>query len=214
MRYSSHRSYSWSQNTAYLTGLMAGDGCLQSDNRHLDITSVDLEQLFNFQLALGREQKISKKFSGSGKQAFRIQFSDVALYDFLLSAGLHPKKSHTIQNVSVPDIFYADFLRGLFDSDGTCYAYHDPRWPTSYLYYSAFTGASLQFLQNIQVRNHELISLQGKSIRNSSRAYSLTYGKSDTRKLFDFMYYSNSVIYLSRKHTKLKGFISAESMLK
>jgi hypothetical protein len=75
---------------------MASDGCLQRDGRHLDLTSVDRDQLLTFCKALGRDIYIGTKKSGSMTPAYRIQFSDVAFYDFLVDIGLTPAKSHTI----------------------------------------------------------------------------------------------------------------------
>jgi hypothetical protein len=95
-RYASRRTYEWTPDIAYCVGLMASDGCLQRDGRHLDLTSVDRDQLLTFCKALGRDIYIGTKKSGSMTPAYRIQFSDVAFYDFLVDIGLTPAKSHTI----------------------------------------------------------------------------------------------------------------------
>ncbi|HUD03410.1 MAG TPA: LAGLIDADG family homing endonuclease [Patescibacteria group bacterium] len=213
MRYRSKRQYIWSENIAYAVGLIASDGCLQSDGRHLDLTSADIEQLENFIKAIGRPLKITKKFNSSGQPASRVQFGDVAFYDFLLNAGITPRKSSTLQPTIIPDRYYADFLRGLFDGDGTCYGYNDPRWPTSFLFYTGFTSASKKFLEYICEKNYQLILLKGSSIRKSSRAYSLMYGKSDSYLLYKFLYYNSSVLCLNRKKQKLEGFMQKDLMV-
>lgn len=64
MRYRPRYEYVWSDNIAYSVGLMASDGCLQSDNMHLDLTSIDIDQLQNFCTALGRNLRITNKFNG------------------------------------------------------------------------------------------------------------------------------------------------------
>jgi hypothetical protein len=71
MRYAAKRIYTWSPGIAYTVGLMASDGCLQKNKRHLDLTSKYIEQLDNFSKALGREIKIGTKKSG-GVQYYRI----------------------------------------------------------------------------------------------------------------------------------------------
>ena len=40
---------SWSPNLSYAVGLLASDGCLLGDGRHIDLTSKDKEQILNFQ---------------------------------------------------------------------------------------------------------------------------------------------------------------------
>ena len=48
----------WSPNFAYAIGLIATDGCLYKDGRHISLTSLDLEQLHNFNKALDIKVKI------------------------------------------------------------------------------------------------------------------------------------------------------------
>ena len=206
MRYASKRSYTWSANIAYSTGLMASDGCMQKDGRHLDLTSTDTDQLKNFSQALNRYFYIGKKANMAGQLSYRIQFSDVAYYDFLLRAGLTPAKSKTISKIEIPDVYYADFLRGVFDGDGSCYAYMDKRWKSSYMYYITFTSASPTFLNYLQSSNSRIFGTSPGSIRRSRRAYILSYAKTDTRKLFTAMYHSSATLYLERKYSKLLSF--------
>jgi hypothetical protein len=207
MRHAIKRHYEWSTTIAYSVGLMASDGCLQSDGRHLDLTSVDMEQLENFSTAIGRPLTISPKHNKAGSRAYRIQFSDVAYYDFLVGAGLTPRKSKTMPNLIIPDEYYSHFLRGLFDGDGTTYAYHDPRWKSSYLYYIGFTSASILFLDYLLLANMRLIGTEGRSVRKSARAYILGYGKKDSYKIYLAMYRNANGLFLTRKKVKLEGFV-------
>ena len=200
----------WSSNIAYSVGLMASDGCLQKDGRHLDLTSADIEQLTNFSEAIGRPLTIGRKKSGAQTFGYRTQFGDVAYYDFLLQVGLTPAKSKTLEALDIPQQFYADFLRGLFDGDGTCYAYVDPRWRSSYMFYMGFASASTEFLDYVREMNCRLAGTTGGTIRRGARAYSLVYAKADTHKLAAYMYYQSNVLALSRKRTKLEGFIKTD----
>lgn len=210
MRRSSKRSYVWTSAIAYTVGLMTSDGCLQKDGRHLDLTSVDTEQLNNFSIALGRPLPISQKKSGGGHFGYRIQFSDVAYYDFLLQIGLTPAKSKTLGVLNVPARFYADFLRGLFDGDGTCYGYMDPRWRSSYMFYVGFSSASIPFLHYLQSMNSMLANTTKGSIRPGVRGNTLYYAKADAYKLAGFMYYADDLLALSRKKIKLEEFIKTD----
>jgi hypothetical protein len=210
-RYSYKKHYTWSPEISYAVGLMASDGCLQKDGRHLDLTSVDTEQLKNFSLALGRELYIGTKLNGYGGIGYRIQLSDVALYDFLLEVGLTPNKSKTIGALSIPDIYYPDFLRGLFDGDGTIYGFWDKDWPNCLRYSVGFTSASHLFLQWLQTSNSRLAFTLPGTLRLSGRAYILSYGKADSRKLFSFMYYTKNVPKLNRKYQKFIDFLTIDN---
>jgi len=201
------RFYAWSPSISYLVGLIASDGCLQKDGRHIDLTSKDIEQLKNFSLAVGRDFVIGKKLNGFGGIGYRIQLSDVALYDFLLAAGLTPNKSKTIGALNIPDIYYPDFLRGLFDGDGSTYGYMDPRWRSSFMFYVVFTSASADFLDYLRRTNSRLIGVSNGSIRHDARALTLGYAKQDSHKLSAYMYYEGHDLCLTRKKLKLAAFV-------
>ncbi len=40
--------YRWNANLAYAVGLIAADGCLSKDGRHIILVSKDIEQLLDF----------------------------------------------------------------------------------------------------------------------------------------------------------------------
>jgi len=113
----------WSPNFAYAIGLLASDGCLLNDGRHIDLTSKDTEQLENFLHALNIDVRITTKHSGTGKKYQRVQFGDVLFCNFLVDIGFTPAKSKTIGELCIPKKYFFDFLRGSFDGDGCFYSY-------------------------------------------------------------------------------------------
>ena len=60
----------WSPELAYAVGLIATDGCLYKDGRHLAFVSKDLQLIKIFMKCLGLKVKISKKESGYIKEKF------------------------------------------------------------------------------------------------------------------------------------------------
>lgn len=138
----------WSANFAYGLGLLATDGNLSPNRRHISFTSKDREQVDNFQQALGIQTNIGKKSSGLDpeKKYFVVQFSDVAFYQFLERKGITPAKSRTLGSIRVPKNLFFHFLRGCFDGDGYSYSYRDKRWKSSFLFYLCFCSASTKHL--------------------------------------------------------------------
>ncbi|MBU2219848.1 hypothetical protein KJ665_01765, partial [Patescibacteria group bacterium] len=82
----------WSPKFAYAIGLIATDGNLSSDGRHIVFTSKDADLIDNFQKSLEINYHIGKKSSGSQreKKYFVIQIGSILFYKFLLSIGLMP----------------------------------------------------------------------------------------------------------------------------
>ena len=213
-RYPYRNLYTWNANLAYVAGLIASDGCLYNDGRHIAITSKDIEIIQNVKNIIATGAKPSIVTSEFGSMAYRLQLGNVGLYDFLLGAGITSAKSKTIKFVAVPDIYYTDFLRGVLEGDGTTYGYMDPIWPNCHRYYVAFASGSREFLVWLKMTNQRqgLSSLGG--ISACPRVFRLLYGKADSRTLFASMYYSDGIPKLNRKYVKLKDFISSDPYAK
>lgn len=195
----------WSPNFAYAIGLLTTDGNLSPDGRHIDFTSQDKEQLKNFMHCLDIKVKIGFKLSGfTKKKCTRIQFSDVNFYKFLLEIGLMPKKSKILSSLNIPKKHFFDFLRGHFDGDGTFYSYWDPRWRSSFMFYTVFVSASKKHIQWLRKKICKFLKINGhisKNINNS--VYQLKYAKAESLRVLNKVYYNKNVVCLFRKRLKI-----------
>ncbi len=113
----------WSGDFAYAIGLIATDGWLNKDGRHIGFISKDRELVEKFKGALGVKNTITLHARGGeiDKKYFGIHVGDKTFYKFLNSIGITPAKSKTIQKVDIPNDYFVDFLRGVFDGDGSFY---------------------------------------------------------------------------------------------
>lgn len=194
----------WSSNLAYAVGLIATDGNLSKDGRHIDLTSKDLSQIENFLIAINNNYKIGMKSSGySKKKCYFTQFSNVKLYRFFLKIGLTPAKSKTMGVLKIPNRFFADFLRGSLDGDGYTYSYYDRRWKNSFQLYTGFVSASRKHLEWLSLKIEELYKING-SIHFRVRAFSLEFAKRHSLILLKKIYYREGILCLGRKHSKIK----------
>jgi len=142
----------WSSEFAYAIGLLVTDGSLSKDGRHIVLVSKDREMIENFMKALDFQNKIGRHSRGSSidKKYYRVQFGDVNFYNFLLKIGLMPNKTKIIRDVKIPSKYFFDFLRGHFDGDGSFYSYWDPRWRSSFMFYTVFVSASKNHIEWLQ----------------------------------------------------------------
>lgn len=200
----------WSPNFAYAIGLLASDGCLSKDGRHVILTSKDIEQLTNFKFCLGLVNKIGRTMSGyNGKAYTRIQFGDILFYKFLVGIGLTPAKSKTIGKLKIPKIYFFDFLRGVLDGDGYTYSYFDKRWKSSFMFYLGFVSASHTFVIWIQDQLRVHLGVHGHITKDGKGStYQLKYAKKEGLAVLRRMYSSEKVVCLSRKHLKIRKMLA------
>lgn len=197
----------WSPEFAYAIGLLTTDGNLSKDGRHMDFTSKDLSLIKLFKKCLGINNKIGRKTRAKSKvkKYYNVQFGDVIFYKFLLGLGLHPAKSKTLSEIDIPDKHVFDFLRGHLDGDGTFYSYYDPRWKSSFMFYTVFISASKEHLDWIRNVLLKKLKIKGHMTRNGNRAtHHLKYAKSESMELLQKIYYNSDAVCLKRKRLKIE----------
>lgn len=191
----------WNNNFAYIIGIIATDGNLSSDLRHLIITSKDYEMVTNCKKYLRLKNKISRIARGGSidKKYYMLQFGDKNFFEFLLKLGLTPKKSKTMSKLKIPQKYFADFFRGCIDGDGSISIskHKESKHPQ---YKIRLCSASNDFLDWILKSCKISFSIAGGSISktNKSSVYTLTFAKKDSIKILKMIYFKN-VLCLSRK---------------
>jgi len=204
----------WSSNFAYAIGLITSDGCIAKRRGRISFKCAEEELVNKFKLALSVDNKTGLvRGWDKRKDNFQVNFSDVIFYEFLNKIGLSPAKSKIIKSVIVPNDFFADFLRGLFDGDGTFYTFWDRRWPSSFCYQLSFASASLDFINWLKSSLNRLYGVKGVICRGDG-VFNLRYVKGDSRRLFEIMYYKEGLLFLNRKHNKIKTALSYDRVLK
>jgi len=196
-----------SANIAYVIGLIATDGCLSSDKRHIIFVSKDIDLIKTLKRCLGLKNKITLKKSGySNKKYYKIQFGNIKFYRFLLKSGLTPNKTKTINKLHLPKKYFPDFLRGHLDGDGCFRVFSDPVYPNSKRLYIVFHSASLRYLNWLRKLINQLLKIRGW-IEPSTRVWRLTYAKSESKILLPFLYYDKGLPCLKRKRNIIKSFL-------
>lgn len=199
----------WSPEVAYVVGLIATDGNLSRDGRHLAVSSKDMDLLEALRRCLALKGSITRY---SGTSCFRIQWADRVFYDWLLTIGLMPAKSLALGPIAVPDEVFRDFLRGCIDGDGSIVTYVD-RFNASksekYVYDRLFVSvvsASPRFLPWIQSTVRRLRGVSGHlTVRRSSThndLWRLRYGKRESVRLLAWIYHHADIPALRRKRER------------
>ncbi|MBP6974366.1 MAG: hypothetical protein KBB54_00275 [Candidatus Pacebacteria bacterium] len=199
----------WSADFAYAIGLIVSDGNVSKDGRTISFASKDVDQIENFLKALKLENPIKIVIGGLKNKTLRTQFSDVYFWNFLNDIGIHPNKSKSIGRVEIPKDLMSDFVRGVFDGDGSFYSYWDKRWKSSFMFYISIASASKVFIDWIRSEIEELVGIKGHFSAPSLTGitWQLKYAKSEATLLIGKMYEKSDCISLSRKRLKIKKIL-------
>ncbi len=207
----------WTADRAYVVGLIATDGNLSRKRGRLTLTSNDVDLLDVVRQRLAVRAPIAPHAGGYGHRCHRLAWSDLRFYNWLLAIGLTPAKSLTLGPLAVPDAYFADFLRGCIDGDGSVVTYTDRyhmEKDARYVYdrlYVSLVSASHLFIHWIQTRVHRLIGLRGaidsRQHQERRTMWSLRYAKAESIRLLRWMYYAPDVACLQRKRAIAHRFL-------
>jgi len=207
---------SWTSERAYAVGLIATDGNLSKDGRHLTVTSADVDLLETLHRCLNLKARVTRTAPGS--RCHRVQWSDRNFHRWLRGVGLSPAKSRTLGMLAVPDEYLADFVRGCIDGDGSVVVYVD-RYHAGksarYVYkrlYVTLGSASRPFLDWLRAALGRLTGLSGSiSQRASHRGrpyWVLRWARRESVRLLGWMYYAPSLPCLARKRHRAEPFLA------
>lgn len=210
----------WTPALAYAVGLVATDGNLSVDGRHLAIPSKDIELLESLRRCLGLTNRIARVRSSRGGTYYKLQWSDRTLYDWLASIGITPAKSLTLGALAIPNDSVADFFRGCIDGDGSIVTYTDryhtaknPRYVYERLYVS-IVSASQAFVRWLQAIVQEMTGTKGDvELRRPANPlhhpiWRLRYAKRESLRVLRWMYYAPDIPCLARKRVVAERFLS------
>ncbi|MDO8577255.1 MAG: LAGLIDADG family homing endonuclease [Candidatus Wildermuthbacteria bacterium] len=219
------KDFDWTPSLAYVLGLLATDGCLSKDGRHIIMRSSDIQLLDTFKKCLNISSKITETFNNgfAKKPSYRIQPSMVQFYRWLLRIGLFPAKTYTIGAIAVPDEYFRDFLRGHLDGDGSIMGYTDsynayknPKYVYTRIWLK-FISASAKHIKWLQSRILQTTGraghiLEDKSTRPSktTNMWILKFGKEDSINLLNWIYYDTNLPCLQRKRKKAEELLQKE----
>jgi hypothetical protein len=195
----------WNPDFAYAVGLITTDGNLSTDGRHINFTTKDFDLALTFKSCLKLQNKIGRKGRGGSKDKkyFVIQFGDKKFYNFLLSLGLMPAKSKKLQNLNIPEGYFADFLRGCIDGDGNINISKHPESQHLQLRLRLCSASPnfLKWIKNVITKN---CGVKGGWIQKCRAQHTsvaeLTFGKNDSIVVLRFIYYPGVKSYLNRKY--------------
>ena len=216
------KNFKWTPELSYTIGLLTTDGNLSKDGRHITMRSSDIQLLKAFKECLNLTAKIaqSKNDGWAIRPSYRVQFSHVQLYRWLLKIGLFANKTYTIGELKIPKKYFSDFLRGHLDGDGDIRTYKDyyntyknPKYIYTRLY-TRFRSVSKKHVRWLRKNIYNYLGIKGSFTQRkpwmphqTTSMWELKFAKKDSIKLLSWIYYAPNVPCLKRKRKIAEKFI-------
>lgn len=176
------------QESAYLLGLIASDGCV--DDVEFRIALCDLELIEKVRNSLFPNHSIIevqfKKYNSNRKNQYilRVGSKRVArrLLDLRIKSQIPP----------IPDDLFSHYVRGFFDGDGTLGVYKSALTVRFY--------GSKEFLGKLESEIRKRLGFNQRTVVRGNGGWSVGYGGSFLPLKLCKWIYANAHIYLGRKH--------------
>lgn len=197
----------WSSRMAYVLGLLITDGCI-SRSGTVSLCINDKELLEKVKEAMESAHKIEP--SKHQKNLYTFHFARENMVKDLEKLCVVPKKSLVVKFPEVPQAYLSDFIRGVFDGDGS--VFFDKRRPESPLR-SSFVSGSKDFIEGLEA-SLGFLGMPKRTIYKQKTengwSYMFIYDHKDSIQLFKILYKNTQHgLFLKRKYNRfLEGLKS------
>jgi len=190
----------WSPEMSYVLGLIITDGCV-SKSGGVSLCINDKELLEKVKKIMGSEHKIEQ--SKHQKNIYNFRFARDKLTKDLALLGVVPRKSLVVGLPEIPQEYLSDFIRGVFDGDGS--VFYDRRRPNFPLR-SKFVSSSGAFIRGLESSLGQLGMPERTIYRQKTKnawSYSFIYDHKDSKRLFEILYRNTqNGLFLERKYRR------------
>lgn len=195
----------WSPEMAYVLGLIITDGCI-TDTGKISLDMNEKELLEKVRRVMRSQHNITLSKHQEGLYCFH--FARERLVKDLADLGVLPRKSLNVKLPAIPDAFLKDFIRGVFDGDGSIYfEKRSARYPIR----TTFVSSSQDFIEKLEIALQQL-GLPKRAIHKQKTKngihYKIRYSHENSKKLFEIIYPDvQNGLFMERKYKKfLDGF--------
>ena len=179
----------------YFLGLLSSDGYVSSSTYEVRIAlkQDDKEILYKLKDCLNFGNIYEYHYDGRTSTAM-LSIVNKYFHNSILKLGIHPNKSRTLKFPGIPEKYIQDYIRGVFDGDGSFY-YHS----RNKAYHSSICSGSKPFMDELHSIIKKKANLNGGCYYENRGYYYFRMSKRDTIKFGDWLY-SSSPIHLERKY--------------
>jgi len=209
----------WGSEMSYILGFMYADGNMIINSRgahFFAVYSSDKNLLKQMLICMKSEHKLSQR-NNIMNPSYSFQIGSKEMFDDLVSIGLTPNKSKRMKLPDVPRKYFADFIRGYFDGDGSVWLgeIHKNRKKTMNTIRVTFTSASIDFLKYFH-KSLKVLGIKGGAVYVAKRGNygRLVFSAHDSLKLYKIMYNVGNELFLNRKKLIFEKFAGVAQLVR
>lgn len=201
------------EDVAYWLGFLFADGCIHKDffTIELSLKEEDKEHIKKFLDFMGSDADIKRRkieLNGKTHYASRGVICSTKIARRLNELGCTPNKSLTLKFPELPKESLRHFIRGYFDGDGSVTISKRSINRKSSLSFSLIsTEEFLDHYQNILLD----LGINKIKYQKTGNAFICTHGGNIVASKFYNYIYTNSTVYLERKHDKFIAVLSGNT---
>lgn len=202
-----------SPNMAYILGLIASDGSISKKENLIAIQLLATDKEILEKIA--KETKVERPLESyirkeTGHEISSFRCWSKAWKDDLSHYGIEPEKTFSLKPpVFLKDEYAIDYIRGYFDGDGSIY--YLKKTNRVFFEIAGASKAAIDWIQDKLVNQyHIVINKPLKETRpNGTIMYKIKIGdKEEIKKLYNFLYHSDNILFLKRKNDKFKTLLN------
>jgi len=197
----------WSHDMAYVLGFWFADGYLTGDSikkkRYIcGISQMERYILVEISEIMESTFPIHEEKKENGKTSYRVFLESKRLVEDLIKLGGKYRKSLDMRFPKIPSRFLPDFIRGLWDGDGSVFVSSSGRATAS------FTCGSKRFVDEflLILRKHVIITPNVTRDKRRESAYYINLSPNDSRRLGKYLYPVRDCLCLERKRERFESF--------
>lgn len=185
---------------AYVLGLIVTDGCISKTGR-ISLSMNDKELLEKVRKVMGSAHRIEP--SKYQEKLYIFHFAREKLVKDLEKLCVVPRKSLIVKFPEVPQAYLPDFIRGLFDGDGSVLFKKESK---NFPLVTKFFSGSKDFIERLETKLQELGMPKRKIYQQKTKngfCYTIVYGHINSQKLFEILYKdTQNGLFLERKYKR------------
>lgn len=197
----------WTEQLAYITGMIWADGCLSKDGSaygyRITIALIDKPIMKQLHKILTPQKGLYKYKPKRGNMAYILVTHSEELIKFLRNIGLTERKSKKTQPPkNIPTKYIPHFIRGFFDGDGSISFIKKPNRNYPRI---TFTCGDKTFAEWIQLLLAEYKIHVGIFKDNRKDTWYLhSAKKSNLQRFARFIYTDDMTLYMKRKYKRFQ----------